>query len=219
VVSAVRRRWDLPLVVENDARASAVGECRGDESLVYVKVATGIGCGIVTDGVLQRGAHGAAGDIGHILMEPNGPRCRCGRRGCLAAFSSGHALLQQLAGESIASLDDLSAAAERSFPPVLAALDRASDQLARALAATVATVNPHRLVLGGVLGRLPHLTAQVNGKVRRDLLPRVSDQLVIEATSLGDTAGTRGLARLVVERVYAPETVDATIGAVPGGAP
>ena len=210
VVTAVARRWTQPLVVENDARASAVGECRGDETLVYVKVATGIGCGIVTDGVLQRGAHGAAGDIGHIIMDPGGPRCRCGRHGCLAAFSSGRALLQQLDAETLQTLDDLAGAAEEGSAPVLRALDQAGDQLGRALAATIATVNPHRLVLGGVVGRLPHLVDRVNARVRRDLAPRLAEQLVVEATSLGQTVGTRGLARLVVDRVYAPESVDAT---------
>lgn len=215
VVSAVRQRWDLPLVVENDARASSAGECRGDETLVYVKIATGIGCGIVTDGVVHRGAHGAAGDIGHILMDPSGPRCRCGRRGCLAAFSSGGALLERLAGQRIETLDDLVNAASDHAPPVLAALDEAGDQLARALAATLATVNPHRLVLGGILGRLPYLVSRVDTKVRRDLVPRIADQLVIEATSLGETVGTRGLSRLVINRIYAPDSVDAAIeGAV-----
>lgn len=211
VLSAVHRRWEVPLVVENDARASAIGECRGDETLVYVKVATGIGCGIMSRGEVQRGAHGVAGDIGHILMDPNGPRCRCGRRGCLAAFSSGKSLLERLGGQGFETLDDLANAAQAGDPVVLAELDEAGDQLGRALAATVATVNPHRLVLGGVLGRLPHLVSQVASRVRRDLLDRVADRLVIEASPLGETAGTRGLTRIVVDRVYSPDAIDALV--------
>ena len=75
----------------------------------------------------------------------------------------------------------------------------------------MATVNPHRLVLGGILGRLPYLLSRVNAKVRRDLVPRLADRLVIEETALGETVGTRGLSRLVIDRVYAPESIDASL--------
>ena len=215
VQDQVGRHWQVPLVTENDARASAVGESREGETLVYVKVATGIGCGIVADGRVQRGADGAAGDIGHILLDPTGPRCRCGRHGCLAAFASGAALLDRLGTAELSSLEELSRAAERGDRAVLAAISDAGEQLGRALAATVATVNPHRLVLGGILGRLPTLVATVDARVRRDVVDRVADRLVIEASPLGETAGTRGLTRLVVGRVYAPDAVDAAVEASP----
>ena len=98
VQDAVRRRWSVPVVVENDARAGAVGESRGAaETLVHVKLSMGIGCGVVVGGAVLRGAGGLAGDIGHVRVgPPGGPRCRCGRTGCLAAYASGRALLEQL---------------------------------------------------------------------------------------------------------------------------
>ncbi|HVH23272.1 MAG TPA: ROK family transcriptional regulator, partial [Pseudonocardia sp.] len=92
VVDAFGSRWPVPVVVENDARAAALGESRRPtETLVYVKLATGLGCGIVVDGEVLRGARGFAGDIGHVRVASPGPAappvCRCGRVGCLAAYS------------------------------------------------------------------------------------------------------------------------------------
>lgn len=216
VTEAVAARWDLPLVVENDARAAAVGECRSDEeTLVYVKVATGIGCGIVVGGDVLRGAGGVAGDIGHVRagavshppVDPP-PLCRCGRRGCLAAYSSGRALLERLEPFGVATIADL--AARVGEPVVAAALAEAADVLGGTLATTVTTVNPHRLVLGGSLGVLAPLV----DRVRRQVNDTVADlaRPVVEGSSLGDRATVRGLARLVARRVYAPEAVDAAVG-------
>ncbi len=217
IASAVRARFPVPLVVENDARAGALGESRSDEeTLVYVKIATGIGCGIVVGGETLRGAAGLAGDIGHVRVRPpeitdemTGPRCRCGRVGCLAAHSSGRALLERLGDVRFDSLAALVAAAET--PAVAAALEVAADALGVALAPTVATLNPHRLVLGGPLGAVP----RVVDRVRERLSAAVPDRLLplVERSALGNRATPRGLARLVVRRAFAPAAVDAVIEA------
>jgi predicted NBD/HSP70 family sugar kinase len=212
VTGAVAERFDLPLVVENDARAAAMGECRSDEeTLVYVKVATGIGCGIVVGGDVLRGAGGVAGDIGHVRAasvahpprDPP-PSCRCGRVGCLAAYSSGRALLERLGVVSIAEL-----VSRVSDPAVAGALAEAADVLGGTLATTVTTVNPHRVVLGGSLGVL----TPVVDRVRLQITDTVADlaRPTVEGSALGDRATVRGLARLVTRRVYAPERVDAAI--------
>ncbi len=213
IAPAVRARFAVPLVVENDARAGALGESRSDEeTLVYVKIATGIGCGIVVGGEPLRGAGGLAGDIGHVrvpLHEIACPRCRCGRAGCLAAHSSGRALLERLDDRRFDSLAALVAAAET--PAVAAALEAAADALGRALAPTVATLNPHRLVLGGPLGAVPGVV----DRVRERLSAAVPDRLLplVERSALGNRATPRGLARLVVRRAFAPAAVDAVVEA------
>jgi len=215
IAAAVDARFGVPLVVENDARAGAVGESRSDEeTLVYVKIATGIGCGVVVGGEPLRGAGGLAGDIGHIRVGPDRnddrdpPRCRCGRTGCLAVFSSGRALLERLGGQP-ATLGALVAAADS--PPVAAALAAAADALGAALAPTVGVLNPHRLVLGGPLGAAPGLVDRVRERLRAAVpdpgLP------VVERSALGARATPRGLARLVVRRVFAPAAVDAVVEA------
>jgi glucokinase len=93
----VSEQLELPCVVDNDANAAAWGEyrfgaARGYRHMLMVTVGTGIGGGIVADGVLYRGAHGFAAEIGHVIVEPGGPQCGCGNRGCWEQVASGHAL-------------------------------------------------------------------------------------------------------------------------------
>src|SRR5579883_2574637 len=119
LVARVHAALGLPTVLENDANASAVGEHafgagRGADDMVYLTISTGIGAGIIIGGRLYAGASGAAGEVGHMTVLPDGPLCGCGRRGCLEAMASGtgiaregaaaagagrSALLAQLAGE------------------------------------------------------------------------------------------------------------------------
>jgi predicted NBD/HSP70 family sugar kinase len=210
VVAAVDARWDVPLVVENDARAAAVGECRSDEeTLVHVKVATGIGCGIVVGGDVLRGASGVAGDLGHVRAAGVSDTrvCRCGRTGCLAAYSSGRALLERLAPHGVRALTEVGG--RLGDEAVAAELAAAAAVLGATLATTVTTVNPHRVVLGGTLGVLPALVAGVREQI--DDIVTVLARPSVEGSALGDRATTRGLARLVTRRVYSPEAVDATV--------
>ena len=207
-------RWSEPIVVENDARAAAVGESRSpDETLVYVKLATGLGCGVVVDGEVLRGAGGFAGDIGHVRVAGAGPQpvCRCGRVGCLAAYSSGRALLGRLASPVIDSLDGLVAAARAEEARVVAELGAAADVLGTALATTVTTVNPDRLVLGGPLGVLPIVVDRVRQRIQLDVDERAWPR--VEGSTLGGRATGRGLARLVVQRAFAPAAIDAALAA------
>lgn len=210
VVAAAGGRFARHVVVENDARAAAVGESRSDdETLVAVKVATGIGCGIVVGGEVLGGASGRAGDIGHVPVPAaaDGPPCRCGSRCCLAAHASGRALLARLAPHGIRTLaqiaDDLGNRAVR------AELARAADVLGTALATTVRTVDPHRVVLGGTVGALGPV---VDG-VRARLLDAAGGRAhpAVEASTLGGRSIPRGLARLLVRRVFAPDAVDALL--------
>jgi len=209
VVKAVSASWDLPLVVENDARAAGLGERRSDaETVVYVKVGTGIGCGIVVEGSILRGAHGSAGDIGHIRMSPDGPLCRCGRRGCLAAYSSGRALTEKLSGRGFKNMAAIRAAATAGDPAVLGAVESAAEMLGSALAATVTTLNPDRLVLGGDLGTLELFVQRVGERVLADVVDRIAEGLVVETGHPEDQAACSGLATLVMRKIFAPTAVD-----------
>ncbi|MDQ4492260.1 ROK family transcriptional regulator [Sinomonas sp. ASV486] len=204
--------WDVPLVVENDAMAAALGERSGDdETLVYVKVGTGIGCGIVIDGSILRGARGAAGSIGHIRMAREGPICRCGRHGCLAAFSSGLAISHNFSSNRHLGLDEIRVAAEQGDEEVNQILRSAADILGSALSATITTINPHRLVLGGRIGSLPVFIDGVRERVLTDVVERISDGLAVDAGAPDDRSAVRGLATLVMRKVFAPQTVDDSI--------
>lgn len=212
VARAVKHAWDAPFVVENDARAAALGERMSDaETIVYVKVATGIGCGIVVEGSILRGARGAAGDIGHIRMAEDGPVCRCGRQGCLAAYSSGRAITDRLSGQGSTHLQAVSDAARAGDPRVVPILVSAATVLGRALSATITTLNPDRLVLGGILGTVPGFVDQVRTTVMATVVERISDGLAIEAGDPGDQSAAQGLATLVMRKVFSPEAINAAV--------
>ncbi|WP_432832699.1 ROK family protein [Dactylosporangium sp. CA-092794] len=211
VVDRLREHWDVPMVLENDARAVVFGEAtlHGGETLLGIKWATGIGAGLIADGRSIAGDDGAAGDIGHIKLTTSGPACRCGRRGCLAAYASGHALLGQLADHGVTHLDDLvRRAGERDIGR---RLDDAARKVGTVLASLIAMANPRTLVLGGTIGALPRVLDAVSTRVREVALDRSTNELRIVTSSLGERAGTVGLVHLVVSRVLAPDAVDQTL--------
>lgn len=158
--------FGIPCRVENDARIAAAGlldsaAAGGARNLAYVAVGTGIGAGIVLDGQLHRGARGMAGEIGHVIVEADGPACSCGQRGCLEAVAAGPAVARRateaIAGgaqTSLSAVPDLTArevydAARDGDAVALGIVDEAGRVLARAIAGLVATSDIERVLIGG----------------------------------------------------------------------
>ncbi|HEV7897437.1 MAG TPA: ROK family transcriptional regulator [Planosporangium sp.] len=151
-------RLDLPVRVDNDANLGALAEYvwgagRGCVDLVYIKLATGIGAGIVLDGRLYRGVAGTAGELGHVTLDARGPVCRCGNRGCLELTAGGRALLEnaRLTRPDLTDLDELVRLATDGDPGCRRLLIDAGTQLGYALGGLVNLLNPARIVLGGEL--------------------------------------------------------------------
>lgn len=211
ITEEIHSRWPVPVLLENDARAHALGEAAARPSaspLVTVKYAYGIGAGIVLDGSLLCGFDGAAGDIGHIrIVGTRGRRCRCGRTGCLAAYASGHAVLRTLGRHGSASVDDLTALVPVSTR-AQTAVREAAGRLGETLAGIVAMVNPQMLVLGGALGRLPLVVDEVRAQIEARALDRLTERLEIVPSSAKHPAAT-GMAALLTGHVYSPAAVDA----------
>ncbi|RLE31185.1 ROK family protein, partial [Candidatus Acetothermia bacterium] len=171
----LREHFGVPAAVENDANAAALGEWRygagrGTRYFLYVTVSTGIGGGIVIGGRLYRGADSLAGEIGHMVVDPGGPRCTCGRRGCLEAFSAGPAIARRArellashhrSGEGRIILElvggdpsritarEVAMAAARGDPLAAEILREAGEALGFGLAQAIALLNPERVALGG----------------------------------------------------------------------
>jgi predicted NBD/HSP70 family sugar kinase len=157
-------RLDLPVRVENDANLGALGEYvwgagRGFADLVYVKLATGIGAGIVLDGRLYRGAAGTAGELGHVTLDARGAVCRCGNRGCVELAAGGRALLAHArqSHPELADLAGLIAYAQAGDPGCRRLIVDAGTQLGYALGNLVNLINPQRVVLGDELGAATEL--------------------------------------------------------------
>ncbi len=214
-------RYGVPALVDNDVNIMAVGEhwstWRDEAFLLFVKMGTGIGSGIVAGGHVHRGADGAAGDIGHIhVPDHDDIVCRCGNRGCLEAFAGGGAMAARLreAGlDTHTSLDVVDRV--RAGDPVATQLIReAGRTVGGVLATCVNMLNPAVIVIGGDLARADEpLLAGVREVVYRRSLPLATGRLRIVTSRLDDEAGVVGAAVMVIESVLAPDAVDAALTA------
>lgn len=226
VRDAVVRELGCPVVLDNDVNLMALGEqqggvARGARDFLFVKIGTGIGCGIVVEGDLYRGADGCAGDIGHIRVREDGPHCACGGKGCLEAVFGGAALARDAlaaarSGRSPALADvlartgsvtaaDVGRAASAGDAVAMAMVQQGGRDLGVVLAHLVSFFNPRLLVIGGRVSQLGHaLLAEVRGVVYRRSLPLATGNMPVVLSELGGLAGITGAVRLVSDQVFSP---------------
>lgn len=226
VRDAVARELGCAVVLDNDVNVLAVGEqhagvARAARDFLYVKIGTGIGCGIVVDGELYRGVDGCAGDIGHIRVDDFGPTCACGNTGCLEAFAGGAALARdalsmarsgrspvlaeilELNGEVTAA--DIGLAVSRGDAQAVQLIRDSGHRIGQVLASLVSFFNPGLIVIGGRVTGLGHaLLAEIRGVTYRRSLPLATGNLPIVLSELGDEGGVVGAARLISSSIYAP---------------
>jgi predicted NBD/HSP70 family sugar kinase len=199
-------RLGIPVLVNNDANLGALGEFhwgagRHASVLVYIKLATGIGAGIVLDGQLFRGSAGTAGELGHITIDARGPVCRCGNRGCVELSAGGRALVAQarLTYPELADVSDLVAMANSGDPGCRRLLTDAGTQIGLALSGLVNLINPERIILGGELGNAADLMLD---PLRRGLsesaMPAAVETVTVLPGELGDRAAALGGVLLVM---------------------
>jgi predicted NBD/HSP70 family sugar kinase len=212
------RTFTGPVLVDNDVNLMALGEhVRGSAGphLLLVKVATGIGAGIVSDGRLLRGALGSAGDLGHVRVSgaPDA-RCRCGNVGCLEAVAAGPAVAARLREEGldVSSAQDVVDAVARGEVAALNAIRDAGRSLGEVLATCVNLLNPSVIVVSGTIASAgEYLLAGVREVVYERSLPLATADLRIVATGVGDLGGLLGAGAMVVDEVLSPAAVDAYV--------
>jgi predicted NBD/HSP70 family sugar kinase len=213
--------WDVPVLVDNDVNIMALGEHRAHwrnrEHLLFVKVGTGIGCGIVADGHIHRGAQGAAGDIGHVRIAGHDDVvCRCGNIGCLEAVAGGRAMAERLAeaGLEASRSRDVVRLVRAGDPLAIRMVREAGRTLGDVLASCVNFFNPAVIVIGGDIAEAhEQLLAGVREVTFRRSLPLATRDLRTVPSRLGDRAGVTGAAIMVIEHVLAPATIDTAIRA------
>ncbi|WP_284534865.1 ROK family protein [Nocardioides sp. T2.26MG-1] len=149
-------RLGVPVVVENDVNAATLGAVAmsGEDDLVYLSIGTGLAAGLVLEGRLRRGDHGAAGEIGHVPVDPAGALCQCGQRGCLETIASGSAIATAWPSPDVPAAQALFAAADAGDPAAIAARDRFASGVASAIRVLSLTVDPRSVVLGGGVAQL-----------------------------------------------------------------
>jgi predicted NBD/HSP70 family sugar kinase len=205
-------RYDAPVLVDNDVNLMALGEHSrrpGTEHLLYVKVGTGIGCGIISGGRPHRGTAGAAGDIGHVRVPGHEEvTCHCGNTGCVEAVASGGALVTALraAGFEAASTLDVVRLVQEGNTTARRQVRLAGQRLGEVLATVVSFHNPDIIVLGGSLAELHEdLLAEIRAVVYRRALPLATRTLSIETSCLHGWAAAEGGTRLALRHLLSPQ--------------
>jgi predicted NBD/HSP70 family sugar kinase len=212
-------RYGAPVLVDNDVNIMARGEhwlhWRDTDHLLMIKVGTGIGCGIVADGRIHRGARGAAGDIGHIRVAGSEDVvCRCGNIGCLEAIAGGQALAERLAEQGVdaARSRDVVRLVRSGHSGAIRMVRDAGRTLGEVLAGTVNFFNPAVIVIGGDIAEArEQLLAGVREGIFSRSLPLATRDLRIVPSRLGDRAGIIGAATMVIEHVLSPDAVDRSL--------
>jgi len=226
IADMLESRLNLPVVVANRAKGAAHGEYwQGNHvstykqnHLTYVHVGSGIVSGFVINGELFFGSGGAAGEIGHVTILPDGPLCGCGNRGCLHMLASESAIIRTVraksrqqsdSGDGVAlpslatiTIPSLIAAASDGNPLVLEAVTEAGTYLGIAIANVINLMNPSLVVIGGSIARFGEpLFEAIRAEVRQRALWDALSGVSIVPSTLGDDAGTVGAAALFLDQL------------------
>ncbi|MCL2550772.1 MAG: ROK family transcriptional regulator [Actinomycetia bacterium] len=202
-------RLGVPVQVDNDANLGALGELvwgggRGVKDLAYIKVASGVGAGLVIDGRIYRGPGGTAGEIGHITLDESGPVCRCGNRGCLETFTAARYVLELLRGShgeglTIPRIVQLGREGDPGCRRVIGDVGR---HIGMGVASLCNLLNPSRIVLGGDLAEAGELVlGPIRESVSRYAIPSAAQRLSVVPGSLGARAEVLGALALVLSEM------------------
>jgi glucokinase-like ROK family protein len=202
-------RLGVPVQVDNDANLGALGELvwgggRGVKDLAYIKVASGVGAGLVIDGRIYRGPGGTAGEIGHITLDESGPVCRCGNRGCLETFTAARYVLELLRGShgdglTVPKMVQLAREGDPGCRRVIGDVGR---HIGMGVASLCNLLNPSRVVLGGDLAEAGELVlGPIRESVSRYAIPSAAQRLSVVPGALGARAEVLGALALVLSEM------------------
>ena len=216
------------VVVDNDVNIMALGEQRagdgaGVDHFIFVKIGTGIGAGIISNGKLHRGADGSAGDIGHICVDKEGPLCACGNKGCLEAMAAGPAItsraleaarngsspiLRQVREANRGSIrpEDVNAACREGDQAALDIIRDSGQMIGDVLASLVNFFNPSHIFIGGGIANFGnHLLVAIRRAVLHRSLPLATTHLSIKFSRVGSNVGVMGAISLALDYLFAIE--------------
>ncbi|WP_442784690.1 ROK family protein [Arthrobacter sp. PL16] len=215
----LQRHFHVPVLVDNDVNIMALGERNVAwpkvDNLVFVKVATGIGAGIVSSGMLQRGADGVAGDIGHIRVHGGtGVPCHCGNQDCLEAVASGPAVASKLRGLGLEAStgEDVVRLVGEGSTGAIHAVRQAGRDVGEVLSACVSLINPSVIVIGGSMALTgEQFIAGIREMVYSRTIPLATQHLQIVQSSSGPNAGVLGASMLAIHHAMSPHRIDAMV--------
>lgn len=194
----LEREFKVSVFVDNDANCAALAEAwfgagKFARHFIYLTVSTGIGGGIIIDKKLYRGANGSAGEFGHMIIDSRGPRCGCGKIGCLEAFASGSALKKKTGLDALS----LELAARQGDRKAIEAIEEMGHYLAIGIANLVNIFNPEMVIIGGGLSNMRELLLNpVKGEFKKYALSLPAKSVKIVQAKLKTKAGALGAAAL-----------------------
>lgn len=201
IAGPLSQRFDLPVIVENDALSAAYGEkvLGGQESLIYIGLGTGVGGGLILKGKPYPGEHGVAMEIGHIIVEPGGRACGCGNHGCLERYASASGVsisYLERTGKAL-SAREIAALADAGDESAVSAFVLAGDRLGFALSHIMKVVDVAHVVIGGGLSEAwDRLEESFRERLEADLIPVLRGKCEIGVSKAKDQAGMLGAAML-----------------------
>ena len=219
VADVLSAHFSAPALLDNDVNIMALGEHHAQlpdvDQVVFIKVATGIGAGVIVDGHVVRGNHGAAGDIGHIRSYTQSDvLCTCGNRGCVGALASGSAIARKLGEEGLDARTsvDIVELVQRGDTIATHHVREAGRILGEALASLVSILAPNALIIGGEMaGAEEPLLAGIRSAVYERSRPLATRELQIVTSRLGERAGIIGAATMAANHALSPARVDELI--------
>lgn len=211
--------FGVPTLVDNDVNVMAVGERNdhwpGIDDLLFVKVSTGIGAGVIASGRVHRGAQGIAGDIGHVYVSgADDVLCRCGSTGCLEAVAAGPAIAATLrkAGLDVTTPQDVAAAVNRGEIEAVRAVREAGRVIGRVLTTCVSLINPAVIVLGGPIANAgDHLVAGARETIYTRAAPLATGSLQILRSRGTDKAAVSGASSMAIQHALSVDSVEALV--------
>jgi predicted NBD/HSP70 family sugar kinase len=210
ILDEIQQRISHPIHLDNDANIGALaqvtwGEHQTVDNLVFIKIGSGIGCGLIINGAPFYGNIGVTGEIGHATVDPHGPICRCGNRGCLETIASTSTMIDRIGGGARLTTEDIAGNAGRGDPATLRVLEDAGLAVGRALADVANLLNPEIIVVGGPLACLGDaLLEPIRRGLQRNALPIVGETTPIVMSSLGELAEALGATALVLQQPARP---------------
>jgi glucokinase-like ROK family protein len=216
------------VVVDNDVNIMALGEQRagdgaGIDHFIFIKIGTGIGAGIISNGKIHRGSDGSAGDIGHICVDKNGPLCACGNRGCLEAMAAGPAIASKAmeatrngssptlsqnreSRDGIIRPEDVNAACREGDQAALDIIRDSGQMIGDVLASLVNFFNPSHIFIGGGIANFGnHLLVAIRKAVLHRSLPLATTHLSIKFSRMGSNSGVTGAISMALDYLFAIE--------------
>lgn len=226
----LREEFGVAVLVDNDACLGALGERwwgagRGLDDFAFIKVATGIGTGFIFDGRIYRGSSGVAGEMGHLTIDPHGPLCNCGNRGCLTTFVGTEALLARTRELLPEYRDSLLAGTEPTVAAIAQAnladdplavrlVQETAEYLGIAVAGLINLINPAAVILGGEISRLgERLLAPLRETIHRRTFVGAVAAAAIRTGALGHRDIALGAATLVLDTALSDPSLFPTVGA------